>query len=553
MLSHFNGHRIVRNPKKVPHYYQKDAVEAVHEHEFIEGWDTSLVVIPTGGGKSFVTGELCAQEIEKGGRSLFLAHAKELVTQPRAAFEDDFGCPATIEMASMKADDSPMVFASVQTMANRIKSGKWRPDTFQRIICDESHRSLAEGHKMVMEHFGKEGTPIVGCTATPRRGDKKDLLKFFDGIAYDKPIQDLFREGFLIEPTIQLVPLGIIVKQDKPSDMTDEEVGEAIEPYLDEAADHVARIARGRCGLSFLPLRKTARSFRDRLIERGLRVEYVGGDIEKEEQGRIKQALERGDIDHVCNAQIWGEGVDIRPVNLIVDLRPTCSWTAAMQKWGRGTRTFDPSAPYASHLRGVCRWGKKSDCVIMDFCFETERHSMIQRPAVMVAKDDEEAKAITEILSKGGGGNLMEAVKTAANDRESALKKRLEAMRSRKALEISAMEFFMGQGRMDLVDYEPQNKWELEPPTEKQIEMLAKNRFDLESIQGKGHAAKVIDVLMDRVNKKLCTINQARFIESLMKENPSFTIPVASPYEMGFDLAKRWLDLHSPRKPHWKK
>lgn len=538
MLNHFNGHRIVRNPKKTPHYYQVDAVNAVEEKEDLDKWSKSLVVIPTGGGKSFVTGEQCARAIENGGRALFLAHARELVTQPRNAFEEDFGCPATIEMADLKADDSPMVFASIQTMANRIKSGKWRPDTFTRIIMDESHRALAEGHQLVADHFGQEGALITGCTATPRRGDRKDLLKFFDGIAYDKPIQDLFREGFLIEPTIHHVPLGIVVKQEKPSDMTDEEVGEAIEPYLDEAADHVFRLAKGRCGLSFLPLRKTARLFAQKLNARGIKTEYIGGDIDKEEQKRIKRALEMGKIDHVCNAQIWGEGVDIRPVNLIVDLRPTCSWTAAMQKWGRGTRTFDPAAGYASYLKGT-KWGKKTDCIIMDFCFETERHSMIQRPAVMVAKDDEEAAQITKILAKGGGGNLMEALSTATNEREESLRQKLEAMRTRKSRQVSAVDFFLSQKRMDLVEYEPEAKWELEPITPKQREMLERNKFDLDTITGKGHASKVLDMLFQRINNKLCSVPQATYAASLGHPDP---------YSMTFDEAKRWLDEHSPKR-----
>ncbi len=543
MLSHFNGNKIVRNPIWTPHYYQVEAVEKTLEKEKVDKWTRPLLVIPTGGGKSKCTGELCARTIEGGDKSLFLAHARELVTQPRNAFEEDFGCSATIEMADLKADDSPMVFASVQTMRNRIKSGKWRPDTFGRIIMDESHRALSETHQIVADHFGQDGTPIVGCTATPRRGDRKDLLKFFDGISYDKPIQDLFREGFLVEPTIHHVPLGIVVKQEKPSDMTDEEVGEAIEPYLDEAADHVLKLAKGRCGLSFLPLRKTARLFAQKLNERGIRAEYIGGDIEKEEQKRIKRHLEMGKIDHVCNAQIWGEGVDIRPVNLIVDLRPTCSWTAAMQKWGRGTRTFDPKAGYAINIKAT-KWPKKTDCVIMDFCFETERHSMIQRPAVMVAKDDEEAKQITEILSKGGGGNIMEALDKATSDREETLKRKLEAMRTRKSREISAVDFFLSQKRMDLVEYEPEARWELEPMTDKQKQMLTRNKFDLETIQGKGHASKVLDMLFQRINNGMCSVPQATYAASLGHPDP---------YSMSFTEAKAWISSHAPPQRHWKK
>ncbi len=511
------GHRIIRDPKKPLHYYQKDAVRDTEKSWKEDGWDKSLITIPTGGGKSLVTGELCAKEIENGGRCLFLAHTRDLVGQPKNSFEEDFGCLSTIEMAEQKADDSPMVFASVQTMANRIKSGLWRPDTFQKIVLDECHRTLAPSHLLVAKFFGEEGAKIVGCTATPRRGDKRDLFSFYDGMAYDKPIQELFAEGYLIEPTVVQEPLGIVVKQAKPSDVTDDEIAEAIDDYLEVAADRVMKYAKGRCGISFLPLRKTAMRFCELLRSRGLKCEYVAGKggengVETDDQKRIKRDLILGKIDHVCNAMLWSEGVDVRPANLLVDLRPTQVWTAAMQKWGRITRTYDPSAYYADKK---AIWHLKTDAILMDFCFETERHSMLQRPAAIVAKDDEEVKAINRVLSNGCGGNLMEALKQVNHEREETLRKRLEAMRNRKARTINAIELFMNSGHMDLVDYEPMAKWELERPTQKQIEFLAKQKFDMDEAMTKGKASQLINVFMERFRNNLATGGQIKYCVGL--------------------------------------
>jgi len=87
--------------------------------------------------KGFTTGELMARAIEKGERALFLCHRRELVRKPALEFENDFGCPATIEMGNDSADDAPAVFASIKTMHNRIKSGKWKAGEFQRVIVDE--------------------------------------------------------------------------------------------------------------------------------------------------------------------------------------------------------------------------------------------------------------------------------------------------------------------------------------------------------------------------------------------------------------------------------
>lgn len=536
-MLNLNGHHIQRNPHKPPYYYQKKAVVDTEDKIKWDMWEKPCIVIPTGGGKTKVTGELCARAIERKRRALFLAPTRELVTQPRLSFEDDFGCAATIEMGSLKADDSPMVFASVATMRNRVAKGLWRPDEFDTVIFDESHGILAEGHQIVADYFGKGGAKIIGCTATPRRGDKKDLMKFFDGLSFDKPIQELFKEGFLICPTIVHEPLGVVIQHKGKGEIDDEEINHAIEPYLGRAADIVMKYAKGRCGLSFLPLRKTALIFRDMLRERGLRAEYVAGaggeaGVDEEEQKEIKHNLMMGNIDMVCNAQIWGMGVDIRPCNLLVDLRPTMSWPSAMQKWGRMTRTWDPDAGYAKHEFPGSKWPKKTDAILLDFCMETSNHSMIQRPAVMVAKDDEEVKAITEILVKGGGGDLMEAVKGAAADRNATLLQRLKAMQSGTGITMSAMEFFLGQKRTDLYDYQPTNQVEMGPVTDDQKHTLADAGIDWETMTCRGQASKMIDMIADRRMKGLATAKQCKFCERLGHKDP---------WSLTFDEARRWI------------
>lgn len=531
------SHHIRRNPKKTPHPYQEVAITDIELSWEVDGWKSPMLCMPTGSGKSYCTEEHCARTIESGGRALFLAPTKELVTQPRNAFEEDFGCQGTIEMGSLKADDSPMVFSSIQTMVNRVKQGKWRPDEFDLIVVDEAHGMAAPTWQHVLEHFGKNGTRFLPCTATPRRGDKKDLLQYCDGIGHDKPIQELFRDGFLICPTIVLCPLGIEIVS-KTKEPTDEEIGHAIEPYLEAAANEVMKHARGRCGLSFLPLRSTARMFKDILSARGLRVEYIGGDVIEKEQKNIKKRLIMGKLDHVCNAQIWGVGVDIRPLNLLVDLRPTQSWTSAMQKWGRLTRTWDPAKSYAEEFKGTT-WGRKEDALLLDFCFETNQHSMLVRPAAMIARDKQEEEAMTQALAKGGGGSLLQAQSQAVNDRNETLRKRLEAMRGKRSMVMSALDFFMSQNRMDMVDYEPTQRWELKPPTEEQIDTLHRRGIAVDADLNQGKAAKLLDMLTERFKRGLATAPQANFM---------LTLGHPDPWNVGFEEAKRWLDQKTGKR-----
>jgi len=386
---------------------------------------------------------------------------------------------------------------------------------------DEGHWILSPTHRFVAEHFGAEGAKMCICTATPRRGDKRDLLEFCDNLAYDIPLDRLIREGFLAEIIVKEEPLHIEVHgASKKGDITDEEAGEAIAPYLEKAADLTVEFGKGQCGLSFLPLRKLAVQFRDLLRQRGMRVEYVagssGGDpalcVSEDEQKRIKKALEMGEIEHVVNAQLWGEGVDVRPLTFGVDLRPTRSWTSHMQKYGRFTRTYDPNAPYAP--KGSI-WPKKTHATILDFCFAADEHNLLQRPATIFAKDDQEAEAIQQVLKKTGGGNLLEALATAKSEHEERLRKRLQEMQHRKSRELNAVDFFLSIARPDLADYEPMARWERENMTDGQRESLLKNKIDLSTVKDRGHASKICDALIHRVKQGLSTVNQARYAESL--------------------------------------
>lgn len=512
MLSHFNGHAVRRT--KTMHPYQVEACDKMEEawKEF----DRALMVIPTGGGKSLCIGELCARQIEQGKRCLFVAHTRALVSQFKAGFEDDFSCSATIEMGNQKADDAPMVCASVQTMANRIKSGKWHPNTFAQIWIDEGHHSMSSVHQLVANHFSGNGCKVGGATATPHRLDQKDLMDFFECKPVDVSLKQLIDDGFLCEIKIQHEPLNIQVSgKSKMGDITDEEAADSITPYLEAAADAVVKYGRGKCGLSFLPLRKTARAFRDILRDRGVRVEYVGGDLEVAEQNKIRAMLERGDIEHVTNAMIWGEGLDLRPVNLLVPMRPTRSWTSAMQQYGRCIRTYDPKAPYAA--KGS-RWPLKTEATILDLCFVTEEHSMLQRPSCMFAATEEEAQQIDKTLRKKGGDepvDLLGAVREVEHEREIALRKRLEAMSSRKSALTNAMDFFLSISRPDLADYEPMARWEKENLTDGQRDFLLKQGFDISTITSRGMASQTVDAIIQRTKANLCTVKQGRYAESL--------------------------------------
>lgn len=536
------------------HYYQGKAVDDCEE-----AWKTHrklLTVLPTGAGKTVFAGEIIAREIEAGGVVLMLAHTTKLVCQFRDSCLFNYGIQGGVVVSQVNHANERLICATVQSVASRMKKGRWEAPEPTLIVIDESHRSLSGSHQMVVNAYPK--AKVLGLTATPRRGDRKDLMKFFDYKVADIPLSQLIDEGYLAPLEIENFPVEINVKRlpnrgkgdidsdedvegGQRGDFSAEEVNHAIEPYLESIADEFIKFARGRCSLVFLPLRTTSRKFSKMLIERGLKSRHVCGEMSKAEVDEIIAELERGDIDCICNSMLLTEGVDIRPVNLIMNLRLTTSWPLYVQIAGRGTRTFDPTIKSHNRHGADCRWPLKTSCLLLDPLWLCDDHSLLQRPSTLVASDDEERDAMDRIIKElaekkkkkaekeaeqddgdiDADGeeddeeddftSLMEVLKMAIHEREENLRKRLERNKTKTRRKVNAMEFFLNIKCVDLAQYEPEAAWEMEPMTAGQREVLKKNKFDLSTIKTKGHASAIITKLMERQRAGLSSVPQAHY------------------------------------------
>ena len=498
--------------------YQQEFDEAVTA-AFRE-YSKVLAVLPTGGGKTTCAGSIIAKEVQNSDkRTLVVAHTRKLVKQFRGAMEKDWGMWAEMEMAGERADPNcPIVVSTVQSMSGRIDKQIFHPEEFGLVVVDECHRVLGGQHKKTARAFSS--AKVLGLTATPRRTDQKDLMSFFDFKAIDIPLSRLIKEGWLAPLTIKNIPIEISLQSTKRADWSEDEIAHAIEPYLESCADAMIREGnllgegRRRCCLAFLPLVKTSRKFVEILRAKGVRAAHVGGDVEEEEVNATLALLTEGGLDVVCNSMLLTEGVDIRPVDLILNLRPTKSWTLYVQICGRGTRLFGDKE--IAELRR-CEREPKVDCLLLDPLWQCEQHSLLQRPSSMLARNEDEARRIDKQLSKPGGGkkNLMEAFDESVHEHETNLKKQLEAAAKRKSRLVDAMEFFTMTGRPGMVDYEPIARWEMEKVTNGQRDMLTRNGFDVEAVKSKGHASSIIEQIMKRQEAGFASPKQCRYARAL--------------------------------------
>ena len=495
-----------------PHYYQEDSFVAL-EAGWNEGHKKLMAVLPTGSGKTVMAGEMIARRVERKQRCLIMAHTRKLATQFRDGLERDYGLHVGMEMAEHSSDDEPVVCATFQSMLNRVAKGLFHPEEFSLIVVDEGHRILGDGYQSLLTHFGN--SDVLALTATPRRSDQKDLMKFLDAKVVDVPLDRLIREKFLAPLTIVNCPISIRLEgASKTGDYTDEEVAHAIEPYLESCAHALKEHGAGRCALAFLPLIEISKKFTAALNMVGVRAAHVDGTMKEKDVKKIIKDLEMGKLDVVCNSMLLTEGVDIRPVNCIMNLRPTKSWSLYCQIVGRATRTYDPEI---HGIKGTA-WPLKHDAMLLDPLWLCDELNPLKRPACLLAKDDEDEKAIMAKIA-GGEKDLMKATESVAIDRAEALKQKLALMAKKKSRLVNAMEFFLKQGDLNGAEYEPIAKWQEGDITQGQRNVLISHEIDIASVKDKGHATLLIDAIMARSKAGLASAKQVKYAESLGLSN----------------------------------
>lgn len=486
--------------------YQQESVTAV-QHEWDSGHRKTLLVLPTGCGKTVVFCKISEEEVAKGRRVLILAHREELLSQAADKMEKVTG----LGCAREKAGDSCLgswfriVVGSVQTLQREKRLAAFPQDYFDTIIIDEAHHALAAGYQQVLQYFCTAN--VLGVTATPDRCDKRDLGKYFDSLAYEYTLPQAIREGYLVPIKALTFPLRLDLSGVRMTngDYNAGDVGNALDPYLHQIAQTIAEQCAEKKTVVFLPLVATAQKLQQLLIEEGMTAAEVNG--ESEDRQEVLRDFDNGRYQVLCNAMLLTEGWDCPTVDCVIVLRPTKSRALYCQMVGRGTRL----SPGKDHL------------LLLDFLWMTEKHQLC-RPAHLLAKSDEVAQAMTKRLEDAAMQgdqtemDLSELETVGESDvvkqREEALAKALEEMKHRKRALVDPLQFEMSIQAEDLSGYVPTFGWECEKPTKGQLEQLEHFGIFPDDVDSAGKASKMLERLRMRRSAGLTTPKQIRFLES---------------------------------------
>jgi len=358
-----------------------DACKALDKHS------NTIVVAPTGAGKTIMMSALIGRRFEDGKKILVMQHRDELVDQNKSKFERiNPYITTSIVNGTMKNWDGSAVFSMVQTIS-RERNLRDRP-VFDMVVVDESHHAAADTYVRVIDAV-KEDNPdaeIVGFTATPNRGDGKGLRNVFSNCSHQIEITTLIREGFLVAPRTYVIDCGVKDQLDKVTRKGNDFDMDEVEAIMNrrvinnKVVEEWFKYASDRKTVVFCSTIKHAEDLTKEFLLEGINADIVTGEMPKPERAQILHDLAHGDVQVVVNVAVLTEGFDAPPVSCVVLTRPCSQKGTMVQMIGRGLRTVNPE-----EFPDVV----KTDCIVLDFGTSILTHGSLEDS---VNLDDREQK-----------------------------------------------------------------------------------------------------------------------------------------------------------------
>ncbi|MEC8196410.1 MAG: DEAD/DEAH box helicase family protein, partial [Pseudomonadota bacterium] len=163
--------------RREPRKYQEKAISRV-EAQRGRGDSRALVLMATGLGKSMVANELIANEFDRNPNQeiLVLAHMSDLVKQLEFSSWSQLPKECSTHLwtdGELPSYPGGVVFATWQSVNSAMERGEGLAGRFGLVIVDEAHHAPSESFSRLLSRL--EPNFLVGLTATPWRGDERDI------------------------------------------------------------------------------------------------------------------------------------------------------------------------------------------------------------------------------------------------------------------------------------------------------------------------------------------------------------------------------------------
>lgn len=314
---------------------------------------TILLVLPTGGGKSFLAAYLVSHE---AGYVWVIAHRQELLAQLSKALST-VGLPHGMVKSVLPFDPTQRIqVASIQTLAKR--HHLLPPPSL--IVYDEAHHLPSRVAKATVQAYPQ--ARVLGVTATPVRLNGQGLGEVFEHMIVGPTVRWLTDHGFLSPAEYYAPP--VVADTDNLPKRGGDFAKEASEAVMDkptvtgDAVEHYRRICDGVPMLVFCTSVAHAKHVAEQYIEAGYRAASVDGAMSDEDRRDRIEGLGNGKWQVITSCDLIGEGLDVPICGAAQLLRPTASLGLHLQQIGRVLRPMDGKTAYIlDHVGNVRRHG----------------------------------------------------------------------------------------------------------------------------------------------------------------------------------------------------
>lgn len=342
----------------------------------------SIMVLPTGAGKSLVIADIAAR-LE--GHTLVFQPSKEILEQNYAKL-CSYGildCAVYSASAGQK-EVARITFATIGSVKNHPELFRH----FRNVIIDECHLVNPKAG-MYKEFLATLHGKVLGLTATPYRlSSSRDfgcMLKFitrtrpavFTDVIYQVQVGTLLDMGYLSRVDyFPMSPVGwneLNLKVNTTgADYTERSVVKEYErvDFYGFLVHIVRRLMAPKSGirrkgiLVFTRFLKEAKQLTWSIPGAAI----VSGDTPKAERERILEAFKRGEIPVVANVGVLTTGFDYPELDTVVMARPTMSLALYYQIVGRCIRPHPgkESAWFVDLCGNIRRFGEVKDLRLVD-------------------------------------------------------------------------------------------------------------------------------------------------------------------------------------------
>jgi len=318
--------------------------------EINKGKRAICCVLGCGGGKSVIQGTIAANANKKGNRVLFLVHRKELCEQIRATFTL---CGVDWDLTEV---------GMVQTFTRHISDVK----TPNIIITDECHLSTAKSYTRIYDTF--PDALKLGFTATPCRLNDGGLGDVYDSLVEGVSTQWLIRNHYLApyrHYSLQLADTSGL--HSRGGEYVSQEVQDLMEnKYIyGETVKNWRNISNGKKTIVYCSSVKSSEETRKAFTDSGITAAHLDGSTSAEIRADIMRRFRAGEIQVLCNCELFSVGLDVPDCECVILLRPTQSLTLYIQQAMRCMRA-DKANPdkvgiIIDHVGNIYRHGFVDD------------------------------------------------------------------------------------------------------------------------------------------------------------------------------------------------